>query len=254
MWGLEDRHVLITGAAGGIGRALVEAFRMAGARLTACDRDAGALDAVDGLTETEKLVFELTERGACAEAIDSATARQGPIDVLIANAGLARAETFADLDGEAWDREIAINLTGAYNIAAPVLEKMRGRGGALVFISSVNAVQHFGNPAYAAAKAGMLAFARAIAVEEGGHGIRANCVLPGSVRTPAWDHRLAADPALLDRVVPNYPLGRLVTPGEVANTALFLASPRASGITGAALPVDAGLTAGHLRFIRDVMG
>jgi NAD(P)-dependent dehydrogenase (short-subunit alcohol dehydrogenase family) len=131
---------------------------------------------------------------------------------------------------------------------------MRGRGGALVFISSVNAIQHFGNPAYSAAKAGMLAYARAIAVEEGGHGIRANCVLPGSVRTPAWAHRLAADPTLLDRVVPNYPLGRLVTPEEVAKTALFLASPQASGITGVALPVDGGLTAGHRRFIQDVLG
>ena len=254
MWGLDDKHVLITGAAGGIGRALVAAFRGAGARITACDLDAEALDALEGLDKTEKLAFDLTDRGGCAGAVESAMARQGAIDVLVANAGFARAESLANLDGEHWDREIAGNLTGAYNITAPVLDGMRGHGGAIVFTSSVNALQHFGNPAYSAAKAGMLAFARAIAVEEGPHGIRANCVLPGSVRTPAWNHRLAADPTLLDQVVPNYPLNRLVTAEEVANAALFLASPLSSGITGVALPVDGGLTAGHLRFIRDALG
>jgi NAD(P)-dependent dehydrogenase (short-subunit alcohol dehydrogenase family) len=115
-------------------------------------------------------------------------------------------------------------------------------------------VAHFGNPAYSAAKAGMLAYARAIAVEHGAHNIRANCICPGSVRTPAWDHRLAENPKLLDQVLPHYPLGRLVTPEEVANVALFLASPLSSGVTGTAIAVDAGLTAGNLRFVREVLG
>jgi len=78
-------------------------------------------------------------------------------------------------------------------------------------------------------------------------------VAPGSVRTPAWDHRLEADPTLLSKVRPLYPLGRLVSPVEVANAVLFLASPAASGITGTVLPVDAGLTAGNLRFVDDVL-
>jgi NAD(P)-dependent dehydrogenase (short-subunit alcohol dehydrogenase family) len=122
-----------------------------------------------------------------------------------------------------------------------------------VFISSVNALAHYGNPAYAAAKAGMLAYCRAIAVEDGVNGIRANAICPGSVRTHAWDHRLKRDPGIVDAAARFYPLGRLVEPDEVANAALFLASPLASGITGAVIPVDGGLTAGNLPFIRDII-
>ncbi len=160
----------------------------------------------------------------------------------------------AKVDDAAWERELAINLSGARHVAAPIAEAMARRGkGALVFVASVNALAHYGNPAYSAAKAGLVAYARAIAVEQGRHGLRANVVCPGSVRTPAWDHRFERAPDLLERVLPHYPLGRLVTPDEVARTALFLASDAASGITGAVLTVDAGLTAGNLRFINDVL-
>ena len=83
---------------------------------------------------------------------------------------------------------------------------------------------------------------RAIATEEGKNGIRANAVVPGSIKTPAWAHRIKENPAILDAVSRLYPLGRLVEPVEVANTVAFLASPLASGITGAAIPVDAGIS------------
>jgi NAD(P)-dependent dehydrogenase (short-subunit alcohol dehydrogenase family) len=252
MWGLEGKHVLITGAGGGIGRALVASFQGAGARITACDRDPALLEPLTGV---EKLAFELTDAEATARAIALAVERGGPPAALIGNAGFTRAETMAQLDAAAWEREIAINLTGTYNVVAPVLPHMRAAGGgAVVLIVSVNAIAHYGNPAYSAAKAGMLAYARAIAVEDGRHGIRANAVCPGSVRTPAWEHRLETNPTLLDEVSKHYPLGRLVTPEEVANSALFLASPLSAGITGVTLPVDAGLTAGNLRFVRDILG
>jgi NAD(P)-dependent dehydrogenase (short-subunit alcohol dehydrogenase family) len=251
MWGLEGRHVIITGAGGGIGRALVAAFRGAGARISACDRDPVLLDTLEGV---EKLAFELTDGDATAHAVNLAVERQGPPAALIGNAGFTRAETMAQVTPDAWRSEIDINLHGTYNVVAPILRHMKAAGGAIVLVSSVNAVAHFGNPAYSAAKAGMLAYARAIAVEHGAHNIRANCICPGSVRTPAWDHRLAENPKLLDQVLPHYPLGRLVTPEEVANVALFLASPLSSGVTGTAIAVDAGLTAGNLRFVREVLG
>ncbi len=129
----------------------------------------------------------------------------------------------------------------------------RGSGN-IVFISSVNALGHYGNPAYSAAKAGLISYMKALAVERGRFGIRANAVCPGSVRTPAWDHRLQREPELLAKVLPHYPLGRMVTPDEVAQAAVFLSSSAASGITGATLNVDAGLTAGNLPFINDVLG
>jgi NAD(P)-dependent dehydrogenase (short-subunit alcohol dehydrogenase family) len=252
MFGLDGKHVIITGAGGGIGRALVGAFLAAGARVTACDRDAALLAALVGVEHEQ---FELTDGPAAKAAIDRAAARLGPPAALVGNAGFTRAETIAQVDAAAWESEIAINLTGTYNVVSPALAQMQAAGGgSVVLVSSVNAIAHYGNPAYSAAKAGMLAYARAIALEHGRDNIRANCVCPGSVRTPAWDHRLAADPTLLGAVLPHYPLGRLVSPEEVANAVLFLASPLASGITGVALAVDAGLTAGNLRFVRDVLG
>lgn len=252
MWGLEGKHVVISGAGGGIGRALVLAFGGAGARVTACDRDAALLEP---LAAAEKLAFELTDGEATARALEIAIERHGAPAVVVGNAGFTRAETMALVDAAAWRHEIDVNLNGTYNFVAPTLGPMKAAGGgAVVLIASVNALQHVGNPAYSVAKAGMLAYARAIAVELGRDNIRANCVCPGSVRTPAWDHRLAADPRLLDKVLPHYPLGRLVTPEEVANAVLFLASPLAAGITGIELPVDAGLSAGNLRFVREVLG
>lgn len=252
MDGLQNKHVIITGAGGGIGRALVAAFLKAGSRVTACDRDPDLLTPLEGVAHS---VFELTDAAAATTAIDAIIQMHGAPDILVGNAGFTRAETMASLDDEAWDREIAINLTGTYNVVTPTLAHMaRTGGGSIVLVASVNALGHFGNPAYSAAKAGMLAYARAIAVEHGIDGIRANCVCPGSVRTPAWDHRLEKDPTLLGEVVKHYPLGRLVSPDEVANAVLFFASPLSSGITGTSLAVDAGLTAGNLRFVRDILG
>ena len=102
--------------------------------------------------------------------------------------------------------------------------------------------------------AGINAYAKSIAVELGRSGVRANVVCPGSIRTAAWDHRLAKDPEILGRLKRLYPLGRIVNASEVAEAVAFLASDRASGITGAIVPVDAGLTAGYLPFIDDILG
>jgi NAD(P)-dependent dehydrogenase (short-subunit alcohol dehydrogenase family) len=248
---LDGKRALITGAGGGIGRALVTLFRAAGAEVSGADRD-GAL--MEGLDLAHRLVFDLADGAAVDAAIAQLDAADAAPDVLISNAGFTRAETLNAVDRAVWERELAVNLTGAYNIAAPVIEGMARRGGgAVIFIASVNALAHYGNPAYSAAKAGLLAYARAIALERGAQGVRANAICPGSVRTRAWDHRFAQTPDLPARIAPHYPRARMVTPEEVANAALFLASDAASGITGVALPVDAGLTAGNLRFVRDVI-
>ncbi|HWA20448.1 MAG TPA: SDR family oxidoreductase [Devosia sp.] len=248
---LDGKQVLVTGAGGGIGHALVAAFRTAGARVSGADRGNVPLSA---LALEHELVTDLGDVAATHRAVRSYLDSHGTPDVVVSNAGYTRAETLENLDVDVWQSELAVNLSGAYALTAPIVDAMAARGsGAVIFISSVNGLAHYGNPAYSAAKAGLIAYAKAIAVERGSRGIRANVVCPGSVRTPAWDHRLAADPGLLAKVLPHYPLGRLVTPEEVANAVVFLASPAAAGITGIAMAVDAGLTAGNLRFIDDVL-
>ena len=248
---LDGLSALISGAGGGIGTSLVTSFRAAGARVIGADRDASMLSAF-GFEQS--VICDLADSAATYRAAEAHLEKHGVPDIVVANAGYTRAEVLDDLDPAVWDAEIAINLNGTYAMTAPIVEAMAKRGsGCIVLISSVNGLSHFGNPAYAAAKAGLIAYAKAIAVERGARGVRANVVCPGSVRTPAWDHRLAARPDLLDTVVAHYPLGRIVTPDEVTNAVLFLASPAASGITGAVLTVDAGLTAGNVRFINDVL-
>lgn len=251
VFGLNGKIVLVSGAGGGIGQALVASLRAAGARVVGADREASMLT---GLDLVDTVLFDQADARGTRASIERYLARNGAPDAVIANAGFTRAETLDQLDDAIWAAELAINLNGAYAMTDPIIAAMARRGaGSLVFISSVNGLGHYGNPAYAAAKAGLIAYAKAIAVERGGQGVRANVICPGSVRTPAWDHRLEADPGLLDNVLPHYPLGRMVLPAEVANAAVFFCSDAASGITGTVLPVDAGLTAGNLRFVDDVL-
>lgn len=248
---LDGKTVLISGAGGGIGRSLVAAFRAAGASVIGADRSA---ELMDGLDLAGQVLFDQADAKGTRSAIERHLDSAGAPDAVVSNAGFTRAEILDHLDDDVWASELAINLNGAYAMTDPLVAAMAKRGtGSLVFISSVNALGHYGNPAYSAAKAGLVAYAKAIAVERGGRGVRANVICPGSVRTPAWDHRLAADPTLLDNVLPHYPLGRMVLPMEVANAAVFYCSDAASGITGTVLPVDAGLTAGNLVFVDEVL-
>lgn len=243
---IESSRVVITGAGGGVGVALCRAFAEAGASVIGCDVDGAVFPDTCAQTHRFDLLDTKAVVGAAGEILKS-----GPPDIVVSNAGWTRAETMAQVTQSTLVNEMDRNFTGAAVFANAFLPAMRkGTGNrSFVFVASVNALSHFGNPVYAAAKSALLAWMRALATEEGCHGIRANAVVPGSIRTNAWTHRLKAEPDLLDRMSRLYPLGRIVTPEEVSNAILFLASPLSSGITGTALNVDAGLTAGNLPFL-----
>lgn len=247
------RTVAITGAAGGIGQRLCRFFGADGARIAALDRS----DKVMGFVETLKAEgIEATGAVAdiaSADEVASAFAGFGDVHLLVNNAGVSRHPTLAETDPRGWNDDIASNLNGAYACSHAVLPQMVARrGGSIVNVSSVNGLHALGDPAYSAAKAGMIAMTKALAMEYGRHGIRANCVLPGTVRTPIWDERRARDPGVLKMLERWYPLGRIVEPEEVARVIAFVASDAASAITGAVIPVDCGLTAGNIVMAREL--
>lgn len=246
------KTALVTGAGHGIGRAIAQRLAQEGAAICVLDIDGGQA------AETARILGDAGYRAECAEvditdnaavhgAVAAFEAALGPIDILVNNAGFTDA---GDIDGialEDWHREVDVNLNGPYHCLRAVLPGMKSRGaGVVVNISSVNGVRFFGNPAYSAAKAGIINLTQAVASEYGKHGIRCNAVLPGSVRTQnvSWEIRMEKDPEIFQKLSRWYPLGRVAEPEDVAKAVSFLASDDAGYITGAALPVDGGLLAG----------
>jgi NAD(P)-dependent dehydrogenase (short-subunit alcohol dehydrogenase family) len=163
-------------------------------------------------------------------------------------------QAFDDTDPAIWRGDIELNLSGAFYVTHAALPAMLDRGGgAIVNVATVNALTSISEPAYSAAKAGLLQLTRQLAVEYGPRGIRTNAVIPGSIRTPIWDHRLAKAPQILDVLRRWYPVGRIGEPEDVAAAVLFLASAEAGFINGAELLVDGGLMAGLPQMTRDIM-
>jgi NAD(P)-dependent dehydrogenase (short-subunit alcohol dehydrogenase family) len=247
------KTVAITGAAGGIGQWLCRFFGQEGATIAALDRSDKVTELVDTLGGYGIRAKAAVADIASADEVKAAFAGFGDVHLLINNAGVSRHPTLAVTDPAGWEADIASNLNGAHACAHAVLPQMVARrAGNIVNVGSVNGLSALGDPAYSAAKAGIISLTRSLAQEYGRYGIRANCVLPGTVRTPIWDERKAKDPNVLKQLERWYPLGRIVEPDEVARVIAFLASDAASAVTGVALPVDCGLTAGNIVMAREL--
>jgi NAD(P)-dependent dehydrogenase (short-subunit alcohol dehydrogenase family) len=253
----DKKVVAITGAAGGIGQAMCRHFASLGATIAALDKSAR----VDALAEALRhdavkavaVVAEIGDARRVAAAFAEIEAALGPVDILINNAGVSERPTLERTTPETWRADVAVNLHGAYYCAHAVLASMKARrSGIIVTIGSVNALSALGDPAYSAAKAGLISLTKALAVEYGRFGIRANIILPGTVRTPIWEERIARKPEILTELQRWYPLGRIAEPVDVARAAAFLASDAAAAITGAVLPVDCGLSAGNIVMAREL--
>ena len=248
----KGKVVAITGAAGGIGQSLCAYFAAEGAMIAAIDRSS-AVEAFAAGLGIAHAVADVGDPDAVATAFGQLAEALGPIDILVNNAGFSEHPTFARTDPGSWRHDVNGNLNGAYYCAHAVLPGMKEKGsGSIIAIGSVNGLWALGDPAYSAAKAGLLSLTRSLALEYGRFGIRSNIVLPGTVRTPLWERRAAKDPALLNKLKRWYPLGRVVEPIDVARAVGFLASDAAVAITGVALPVDCGLSAGNIVMAREL--
>lgn len=243
---------LVTGSAHGIGRAIALHLAREGAAVAVIDLDAdGAAATAALLTAEGNCAFatcaDITDMVGLTTAIDACEAALGPITLLVNNAAFTDAGSLGGIGLDAWHREVDVNLNGSYHCLRALLPRMQARGaGVVVNIASVNGLRYFGNPAYSAAKAGLINLTQSVASEYGSYGIRCNAVLPGSVRTEniSWQIRQQKDPAVFEKLARWYPLGRVAEPEDVAKAVSFLASDEASYITGIALPVDGGLLAG----------
>jgi NAD(P)-dependent dehydrogenase (short-subunit alcohol dehydrogenase family) len=254
------RTVLVTGGGRGIGRATALRLAREGGAVAVMDLDLAAAHSVvreiAALGRTGvALQGDVTLEAHCARAVEQAEKALGPLHVLVNNAAVTTRSTLAATEPADWDREFAVTLRGAGLMARAALAGMALRGkGAIVSVASVNGLLALGNPAYSAAKAGLLNLTRSIAVEYGAKGIRANAVSPGSVRTehPAWQERLERDPAIFEKLARWYPVGRVGTPDDIAAAIAFLAADEAAFVNGANLVVDGGLTAGMAPFAQEI--
>ncbi|WP_372593225.1 3-oxoacyl-ACP reductase FabG [Actinotalea sp.] len=233
------RSVLVTGGNRGIGRAIVDRFVAAGDKVASLERSGG--EPRDGVLSVRG---DVTDSASVDAAFAEVEAANGPVEVLVANAGITKDQLILRMSDEEFDSVIDVNLAGAFRCVRRATKGMiRLRRGRIVLVSSV--VGLYGGPGqvnYSASKAGLVGMARSLTREIGGRGITANVVAPGFIDTAMT---AALPQERQDAYRAAIPAGRFAQPDEVAGVVQFLASPDAGYISGAVIPVDGGLGMGH---------
>ncbi|WP_218510358.1 SDR family NAD(P)-dependent oxidoreductase [Variovorax sp. dw_308] len=253
---LEGKRTIITAAASGMGKAGCELFAQHGARIAAIDRDEAALASVVAAIEASGghargFVADLSDSKATVDVIDAAKQWLEGVDILWNHAGMPAPADIDDLDLARYRLSAELNLTSAVLVSGEVIRTMRKqRSGSIVFTSSTSGLVGSAlSPLYSALKAGVIGLTKGLAVRYAAEGIRVNTICPGPVATPMlYNDFMKVDPRFSkedneQRVLSAVPMGRVGQPLEVAHAALWLASDDASFVTGAALPIDGGLTA-----------
>lgn len=232
------RSVLVTGGSKGIGRAIAQQFAAAGHRVAATYRSGGVPEGVLGVQ------CDVTDADQIDTAFTTVEEAHGPVEVVIANAGITADNLMMRMSDDDWARVIETNLTGSFRVARRAARAMtRARFGRLIFISSVvGLLGSAGQVNYAASKSGLVGMARSIARELGSRNVTANVVAPGFIET---EMTAALSPEQVKTYQGQIPLGRLGHVDDIAAAVAFLASDAASYITGAVIPVDGGLGMGH---------
>lgn len=243
---LQDKVVLITGGANGIGRATAMLFAKNGAKLMIADYDEDeGLETIKALrsmgSEAEFVKVNVANMHEVEQMVDATVARFSRIDVLVNNAGITRDGFLAKLNPTQWDQVIAVNLTGVFYCAQATSRVMlaQGHGVILNAASVVGIYGNIGQTNYTATKSGVIGMTKTWAKELGPKGIRVNAVAPGFIMTSMTEK---VPEKVLDSMVEKTPLRRLGQPDDVANAYLYLASDDASFINGVVLSVDGGLT------------
>lgn len=244
----ENKTVVITGGAGGIGMGMVRRFAADGARVALCDLR-GAEEAAASIGEgvVKGYNFDITDRESTKAAMATIAADMGPIDVLVNNAGInvgpderKHVDEFSD---KWWDAILKVDLDGTYNCTKLAIPHM-AENAAIVNVSSIVGMVPLRNQcAFTAAKAAVLNFTKAIAMELAPRGIRANAICPGTIGI-AVTNELWKENSAMQGLLSHIPMGRQGRPEDIANATAFLASDMAAYITGAVLPVDGGWTCG----------
>ncbi|ROO83506.1 2-hydroxycyclohexane-1-carbonyl-CoA dehydrogenase [Actinocorallia herbida] len=238
---LPGRTALVTGGAGGIGRAICRDLAALGARVLIADLDADAAASfAKELPDAAGLAVDLADPAS----IDALAERAGPVDVLVHNAGISIVEPFTESDPAAWDLMWKVNLRAPMQLTKALLPGMVERGwGRLVFVSSDGArAGSGGEGAYGATKAGLFGLAKSLAREAARGGVTSNIVCPGPTDTPMVREVAKAHPDLLDKLAKGIPLRRIGTPEDVAGLIAYLCTDRAGYITGQTLSVSGGIT------------
>lgn len=258
LFGLAGKTAVITGASSGIGASVASLFQAAGARLVLAATSPDKLEATVTRLRTEggraEDVFgvptDVSEESQVTALFDQAVARYGRVDILVSCAGVFPVVPFLQSTVELWDRVHAINTRGAYLCMREAIRKMLAddKGGAIVAVSSLGAERStiFGHAHYGSSKAGVNMLVRTIAPEYAGRNIRANAVMPGTIRTEgllaAAEAHKTSNNVGATKDPKRFPMGRIGNADEVASACLFLASPAASFITGECLVVDGGFS------------
>ena len=245
--GLKDKVVVVTGASRGIGRAIAHGFADEEARLSICGRTPDTLQNVTNeLTAKGAQVFakstDVTDTGEVEAFITGTLEMYGRIDVIVNNVGGSRWTPLEDISDTEWHEILDLNLVSAARVNQLAIPEMKKQGGgAILMITSIYGREGGGHITYNAAKAAEISMTKSLAKELAPDNIRVNSVAPGSILFPGggWARRIAADPEAMEAFVKSdMPLGRFGKPEEIANIVVFLASERASLVTGACVNVD----------------